>query len=106
MAAADIEGAGKDKAPIADEYEGSATEASKASIGVGQEQLASVTLPHESYEGYHRFDPLASWTAKEERAVVLKTDILLLSWVCVMVSRFAQQYEGISYDKNLTDQRA
>lgn len=92
MAAADIEHAGKDKTVIADEYEGCATESSKTSIGVGQDQLAGVTPPHESYEGYHRFDPLASWTAKEERAVVLKTDILLLSWVCVMVCSFVQQY--------------
>jgi hypothetical protein len=57
----------------------------KASIAVGQENLASVTTPHESFEGYHRFDPSASWTAKEERAVIFKTDLLLLSWVCVMV---------------------
>lgn len=85
MAAADIEGANRDKAIVAEEYERTTTELSKDSIGVGQEQLAGVTRPHESYEGYHRFDPLASWTPKEERAVILKTDILLLSWVCVMV---------------------
>lgn len=58
---------------------------SKASIAVGQENLSAVTAPHESFEGYHRFDPTASWTEKEERAVVWKTDLLLLTWVCVMV---------------------
>ncbi|RHZ54231.1 putative MFS transporter [Aspergillus thermomutatus] len=42
---------------------------SKLSVAVGQSQLAGVTPPHESYEGYHRFDPTASWSAKEERSV-------------------------------------
>lgn len=97
MASPDIERASKDKAFIAEEYEGGAADSSKASIGVGKEQIAGATLPHESYEGYHRFDPLATWTAKEEKAVLLKTDILLLSWVCVMVSCLARRYEGISY---------
>lgn len=58
---------------------------SKGSVAVGQEQLASVIPPHESYEGYHRFDSTASWTPQEERRVVLKTDFLLLSWICLMV---------------------
>lgn len=50
-----------------------------------QGSLASVTTPHESYEGYHRFDPSATWTAKEERNVVFKTDLMLLSFICLMV---------------------
>lgn len=61
------------------------TQSSKVSIGVGQEQLAGVTPPHESYEGYHRFDPTASWTEKEERSVVWKTDMMLLTCICFMV---------------------
>lgn len=52
---------------------------------VGQEQLADTLPPHESYEGVHRWDPSATWTAKEEAAVVRKTDLYLLSWVCLMV---------------------
>lgn len=59
---------------------------SKVSVGVGQEQLAQVTAPHESFEGYHRFDTTAAWTPDEERRVVLRTDFLLLGWVCIMVS--------------------
>lgn len=61
------------------------TQPSKVFVAVGLEHLASVVSPHESYEGYHRFDSTASWTPKEERRVVLKTDFLLLSWICFMV---------------------
>lgn len=61
------------------------TQLSKGSVAVGQEQLASVIPPHETYEGYHRFDSTASWTPQEERRVVFKTDFLLLSWICLMV---------------------
>ena len=41
--------------------------------------------PHETYEGRHRYDPGATWTEQEERKVVWKTDIYLLTWICVMV---------------------
>jgi hypothetical protein len=40
--------------------------------------------PHESYEGAHRWDPLAEWTSEEEARVVRKTDLFLLSWICFM----------------------
>lgn len=52
---------------------------------VGREELADIVPPHESYEGRHRFDPHATWTAEEERRVVLKTDLRLLSWLCLMM---------------------
>lgn len=68
-----------------EDIENTNTQPSKVSVAVGQEHLASVVPPHESYEGYHRFDSTASWTSKEERRVVLKTDFLLLSWICFMV---------------------
>lgn len=54
---------------------------------LGQEHLADALPPHESYEGVHRWDPNATWTAHEEAAVVRKTDLYLLSWVCLMVRR-------------------
>lgn len=60
-------------------------QSSKGPVAVGQEHLATVIPPHESYEGYHRFDPTASWTPQEERRAVLKTDVFLLSWICLMV---------------------
>ncbi|EEA22377.1 hypothetical protein TMatcc_008181 [Talaromyces marneffei ATCC 18224] len=48
------------------------------------EDLSEVIAPHPSYEGLHRFDPRATWTAKEERVVVWKTDLFFMSWICVM----------------------
>ncbi|KAK2606322.1 hypothetical protein QQS21_003253 [Conoideocrella luteorostrata] len=56
----------------------------KGDFGVGREHLHSILPPHDSYEGRHRFDPLAEWTVAEERRVVRKTDLRLLSWLCVM----------------------
>lgn len=58
---------------------------SKASPAVGQENLAGVIPPHESYEGHHRFDPTASWSVKEEKKVIFKTDLMLMTWLCLMV---------------------
>jgi len=52
----------------------------------GVEHLSDVIPPHESYEGLHRYDPNSTWTPEEESALVRKTDLYLLSWVCVMVS--------------------
>ena len=54
-------------------------------VAVGIENLSKSTPPHESYEGVHRWDPTATWTREEEAALVRKTDIYLLSWVCLMV---------------------
>lgn len=41
--------------------------------------LAEVTPPHESYEGYSYWDPAYSWTSAEERKLVRKVDLSLLS---------------------------
>lgn len=57
----------------------------KTSVGVGRTELHTALPPHASYEGAHRFDPAAEWTPEEERAIVRKTDIRLLSWLCLMV---------------------
>ena len=57
----------------------------KGQVAVGRENLHGALPPHVSYEGGHRFDPLAQWSPEEEKAVVRKTDIRLLSWLCVMV---------------------
>lgn len=64
--------------------EGSVSHVSLAPVG--PEHLADVIPPHESYEGAHRYDPGATWTPKEESALVRKTDLYLLTWICVMVS--------------------
>jgi hypothetical protein len=52
---------------------------------VGRQELADIVPPHESYEGRHRFDPHASWSIEEERRVVRKTDLRLLTWLCLMM---------------------
>jgi len=57
----------------------------KGSTKVGREELADVVAPHETYEGRHRFDPEAKWSLEEERRVVWKTDLRLLSWLCLMM---------------------
>lgn len=68
---------------------------------VGRGELAEITAPHESYEGRHRFDPTATWTEEEERRVVLKTDLYLLSWLCVMM--FGLQLDRGNLGNALTD---
>ena len=55
-------------------------------VQVGREHLSDTLAPHESYEGRHRWDPSFTWDEAEERRVVRKTDLFLLSWLCVMVS--------------------
>jgi hypothetical protein len=57
----------------------------KPSAQVGRQELADIVPPHESYEGRHRFDPHASWSIEEERRVVRKTDLRLLTWLCLMM---------------------
>lgn len=52
---------------------------------VGQDHLYDALPPHPSYEGSHRYDVAATWTAEEEAVVVRKTDMYLLSWICLMV---------------------
>ena len=52
---------------------------------VGRDNLYDSTPPHASYEGLHRYDPNAKWTAEEEARVVRKTDLYLLTWICFMV---------------------
>ncbi|KAK6820759.1 hypothetical protein PG995_003589 [Apiospora arundinis] len=57
---------------------------SKAHVEAGRENLHHAIRPHQSYEGGHRWDPDATWTPEEERKVLRKTDMMLLSWLCVM----------------------
>lgn len=68
---------------------------------VGRENLASKVPPHESYEGRHRWDPSLEWTPEEERKVVRKTDLYLMSWICVMF--FGLQLDRGNLSNALTD---
>jgi len=57
---------------------------SDKSAVVGRDKLSNAVPPDDKFEGKHRWDPEATWTPEEERAVVRKTDIWLMSWICVM----------------------
>lgn len=59
----------------------------KPQVEVGRENLHNTIRPHQSYEGGHRWDPDVSWTPQEERKAIRKTDMMLLSWLCVMVGQ-------------------
>ncbi len=70
-------------------------------IPVGRENLSKVLPPHESYEGHHRWDPAFTWTEAEEKKVIRKTDLFLLSWLCVMF--FGLQLDRGNIQNALTD---
>lgn len=63
--------------------------------------LAEVVLPHHSYEGAHLFDPTFTWSAAEEKKVVWKTDLCLLSMLCLMF--FGLQLDRGNLSNALTD---
>ncbi|KAL3473830.1 major facilitator superfamily domain-containing protein [Aspergillus californicus] len=94
---ADIEQTAKSSQKAASED----VEPSKGTVAVGQENLAGVIPPHESYEGHHRFDPTASWAVEEERKVVWKTDLMLMTWLCLMF--FGLQLDRGNLSNALTD---
>ena len=47
-------------------------------------KLSAYYKPIPEYEGYHRFDPTAVWTAEEERVLVRKIDWRIMAWCCFM----------------------
>lgn len=40
--------------------------------------------PHVSFEGYERYDPDFQWSPEEERRALRKTDLKLMSIICLM----------------------
>lgn len=75
----------------------SSTKDTVASVGRDHISLK----PHASYEGGHRWDPLAEWTSEEEARVVRKADLYLLSWICLMF--FGLQLDRGNIANALTD---
>lgn len=63
--------------------------------------LADVVPPSPNYEGYDRWDPSLTWSANEEKKVVWKTDLLLLSMLCLMF--FGLQLDRGNLSNALTD---
>ncbi|PNH64238.1 hypothetical protein VD0002_g4352 [Verticillium dahliae] len=53
-------------------------------VQVGRSELSDAIPPDHKYEGRHRWDPTATWTEAEEKSVIRKTDLCLLTWLCVM----------------------
>lgn len=76
----------EDKVPVSKTAHGTTSSSQLSVAQVGRENLGEALPPHESYEGRHRFDPTATWTPEEEKRVIRKTDLYLLSWICVMAS--------------------
>ncbi|KAM6534793.1 MFS domain-containing protein [Fusarium falciforme] len=64
--------------------ERSSVDIAKTQVGVGRQELHSALPPHDTYEGGHRWDPSATWTPEEEKRAVRKTDLRLLTWLCLM----------------------
>lgn len=60
-------------------------EVDKGQVEVGRENIHNAVPPHETYEGHHRYDPDVTWTEEEEKKVIRKTDLKLMTWLCVMV---------------------
>ncbi|KAG8740042.1 hypothetical protein FRC10_004800 [Ceratobasidium sp. 414] len=63
--------------------------------------LGKYFVPIPEYEGMHRFDPKATWTEAEERAVVRKIDLRIMIWCCVMF--FALQLDRGNISAALSD---
>lgn len=74
---------------------------STSELPVSTASLSEVVPPHESYEGYHHWDPTLTWTAEEEKRVVRKVDFYLLSVICLMF--FGLQLDRGNLSNALTD---
>ncbi|KAG9127899.1 hypothetical protein FRC07_007745 [Ceratobasidium sp. 392] len=65
------------------------------------QKLGKYFVPIAGYEGAHRFDPKATWTDTEERAIVRKIDLRITIWCCVMF--FALQLDRGNIASALSD---
>ncbi|MCJ1354999.1 MAG: hypothetical protein MMC33_004990 [Icmadophila ericetorum] len=68
---------------------------------VSEDQLTNYYAPIDSYEGKHRYDPTAQWTAAEEKVLVRKLDYRICAWVCFMF--FALQLDRGNIVQALSD---
>lgn len=72
--------------PPSDKTSSSGSTSLAPMIPLSRDNLSKALPPHQSYEGRHRWDSSATWSEKEESRLVWKTDLRLMSWLCVMVS--------------------
>ncbi|KND02532.1 uncharacterized protein SPPG_09076 [Spizellomyces punctatus DAOM BR117] len=68
---------------------------------IDDEALANHYQPRADYEGRHRWDPKASWTAEEEKKLVRKIDLRIMLFVCLMF--FALQLDRGNISQALSD---
>ena len=63
--------------------------------------LEKYYMPIETYEGRHRYDPKATWTEAEEKALVRRLDIRVCAYCCFMF--FALQLDRGNINQALSD---
>ncbi|KAL9101469.1 MAG: hypothetical protein Q9163_003264 [Psora crenata] len=65
------------------------------------ESLEHYYVPIERYEGRHRYDPKATWTDAEERALIKRLDVRVCAYCCLMF--FALQLDRGNIQQALSD---
>ncbi|KAG8530560.1 uncharacterized protein KY384_005063 [Bacidia gigantensis] len=71
-------------------------------LGVNTEHgLEQYYVPIDTYEGRHRYDPKATWTPDEEKALIRKLDFRVCAYVCFMF--FALQLDRGNISQALSD---
>lgn len=75
----------------------------KSEIGIEGDEasLEEFYVPIEAYEGRHRYDPKATWTTEEERALIKRLDVRVCAWCCLMF--FALQLDRGNISQALSD---
>ncbi|KAL8711942.1 MAG: hypothetical protein Q9220_003638 [cf. Caloplaca sp. 1 TL-2023] len=63
--------------------------------------LEQYYAPIDTYEGKHRYDPKATWSAAEETALIRKLDVRVCAYVCFMF--FALQLDRGNINQALSD---
>ena len=69
--------------------------------GIDETSLEKYYVPIDTYEGRHRYDPKATWTHAEEKALIRKLDIRVCAWCCFMF--FALQLDRGNISQALSD---
>lgn len=63
--------------------------------------LEKYYVPIDTYEGRHRYDPKATWTVEEEKALIRRLDVRVCAWCCLMF--FALQLDRGNITQALSD---
>ena len=66
-----------------------------------RDSLERYYVPIERYEGRHRYDPKATWTEAEEKALIRRLDIRVCAYCCLMF--FALQLDRGNISQALSD---